>query len=112
MNNDILIATVLILIAKSLDSFFESIALGGINKLLGGLFAAFKYALVVSVLLNLFQSIDSYFSVIKPKSKIESMAYAPVLKLAPALWVEGKNTKVFDFKDNSNNETQEIQNHR
>ena len=108
----ILIASILIIIAKSLDKFFESISLGGINKLLGGIFAAIKYALVVSVLINVFEAIDSRFPIIKAKSKAESIAYKPVSKIAPALWEESKKTKIFDFKDNSTNETQEIQNHR
>ena len=108
----ILIASVLLIIAKALDKFFESIALGGINKLLGGIFAAFKYALIVSVLINVFEAIDSRFPIIKTKSKSESIAYKPVSKLAPTLWNESKKTKVFEFNDNSNNETQEIRNHR
>ena len=108
----ILIASVLIIIARSLDKFFDSIALGSLNKLLGGIFAAFKYALIVSVLINIFEAIDSRFPIIKAKSKAESIAYKPVSKIATALWEESKKTKVFNFKDNSNNETQEIQNHR
>lgn len=108
----ILIASILIILAKNLDKFFESISLGGLNKLLGGIFAAIKYALVVSVLINVFEAIDSRFPIIKAKSKAESIGYLPVSKIAPALWDESKKTKVFNFKDNSTNETQEIQNHR
>jgi len=108
----ILIAIILIIVAKSLDKFFDSIALGGVNKLLGGFFAAFKYALILSVLLNVFDAIDSRFSLIKPKAKAESIGYQPVLNLAPKLWEKSKETKVFEFKGKSADEEKESQNHR
>ena len=107
----VLIAVVLLIIAKTLDKFFDSIALGGLNKLLGGIFAAFKYALIVSVLLNVFDALDSRFPIIKPKSKTESIGYKPVMKLAPVLWEESKKGKVFYFKENTGDE-KEVQNHR
>ncbi|MEI6753018.1 MAG: CvpA family protein [Paludibacter sp.] len=108
----ILIASILIFIAKTLDKFFDSIALGGLNKLLGGLFAAFKYALIVSVLLNVFDAIDSRFSLIKPKAKAESIGYQPILGLAPKLWEKSKETNVFEIKKKSADEENESQNHR
>lgn len=104
----IAIAILLLLLAKTLDKIFDSIALGGLNKLLGGLFAALKYALVVSVLLNVFDALDSRFPIIKSKTKIESIGYKPIMKLAPALWEESKKSKVFDFKEKSNNEKKEV----
>ena len=107
----IVIAVVLLILAKMLDKMFDSIALGGLNKLLGGFFAALKYALVVSVLLNVFDALDSKFPIIKPKSKAESIGYKPVMKLAPVLWEESKKGKVFNFKDNLGDE-KEVQNHR
>jgi membrane protein required for colicin V production len=107
----VVISVVLLIVAKSLDKFFDSIALGGLNKLLGGFFAAFKYALIVSVLLNIFDALDNRFPIIKPKSKTESIGYKPIMKLAPVLWEKSKKGKVFEFKKNSVNE-EEIQNHR
>ena len=108
----ILIATILILLAKTLDKFFDSIALGSLNKLLGGFFAALKYALIVSVLLNVFEAIDSRFPLIKPKAKAESIGYQPVLSLAPKLWEKSKDAGVFENKTKVNDEQKEIQNHR
>ena len=108
----ILIATVLIILAKTLDKFFDSIALGGLNKLLGGVFAAFKYALVVSVLLNLFEAVDSRFPIIKPKSKSESIGYKPVLNLAPKLWEKSKESDVFDFKGKTTDEKKKTEDYR
>ena len=90
------IITALLLLAKMLDKILDSIALGGLNKFLGGLFGALKYALIVSVLLNVFDSLDSRFVFIKPKTKEESIAYKPILKFGPTLWEETKKSKTFD----------------
>lgn len=106
------IAIILLIIAKTLDRFFESIKLGGLNKFLGGVFAALKYALIVSVLLNVFDAIDQRFPIIKPKSKTESFGYQPVKSLAPVLWEESKKRNVFDLNGNSSSQRNENENHR
>jgi len=86
----ITIAMGLLLIATMLDKLFESMALGGVNKFLGGLFGGLKYALIVSVLLNVFDALDSRFPIINVKTKAESIGYKPVLKFGPTLWQETK----------------------
>jgi membrane protein required for colicin V production len=96
------IATALLFGAKMLDKMFDSIALGGLNKFLGGVFAALKYALIVSVLLNVFDALDAKFTFIKSKTKMESVGYKPLMSLAPALWEEAKITKPVDHKEHSN----------
>jgi len=97
----IFIAAILLVLAKMLEKLFDSIALGGLNKLLGGFFAALKYALIVSVFLNVFDALNNKFPLIKSKSKVESITYKPILKLAPKLWDETKNSNVLDFKQKS-----------
>ena len=81
----------LLLLAKMLDKFFESISLGGVNKLLGGVFGGLKFALIVSVLLNVFNELDSRFSIIESKTKESSISYKPMLKFGPTLWDEVKS---------------------
>jgi membrane protein required for colicin V production len=98
------IAIVLLLLAKTLDKIFDSIALSGLNKFLGGLFSALKYALIISVLLNVFDALDTKFTFIKPKTKMESIGYKPLLKFAPALWDEAKTIKTPDSKEHSSHE--------
>ncbi|MDP4239344.1 MAG: CvpA family protein [Bacteroidota bacterium] len=95
------IAFGLLLVAKMLDKIFDSMSLGGINKLLGGVFGALKYALIVSVLLNVFDALDSRFTIIKPKTKEESIGYKPLLKFGPTLWDEAKRNKQDDDKRHS-----------
>ena len=103
----IFIALILLLIANMLDKVFESMSLGGLNKLLGGIFGAIKYALIVSILLNVFDSMDSRFALIKPKTKAESIGYKPILKFAPTLWEETKKSKK---EQNPNHSTRDEQN--
>lgn len=100
------IALGLLLIANMLDKVFSSMSLGGLNKFLGGLFGGLKYALIVSILLNVFDSLDSKFSFITPKSKAESIGYKPLLKFAPILWDETKKDKANEDRKHSDNEDQ------
>ena len=86
----IAIAIGLLMLAKSLEKLFDSMSLGGLNKFLGGIFGALKYALIVSVLLIVFNAIDSHFSIVSAETKENSIAYKPLMKLAPTLWDEAK----------------------
>jgi Uncharacterized membrane protein, required for colicin V production len=99
------IAVGLLIVAKSLEKIFDSMSLGGINKLFGGIFGALKYALIVSVLLIVFNAIDSRFSIINASTKENSKVYAPLLKLAPALWDEAKKER--DSKSTTDHEKEE-----
>ena len=83
----------LLFLSRIVDKVFESMSLGGLNKLFGGLFGALKYALILSVLINVFNVVDDKFSIINPTTKSASFAYEPVLKLGPALWEEAKSYK-------------------
>jgi len=84
------IAIGLLILAKSLEKLFNSISLGGLNKFLGGIFGALKFALIVSLLLLVFDAVDSRFSMLSAKTKEDSFVYKPLLKLAPSLWDEAK----------------------
>lgn len=92
----IVIAVLLMLLANLIDKIFDSLSLGGLNKLLGGVFGALKYALIVSVLLNVFNALDSRFSLISSELKSESLGYQPLMKLGPVLWEETKNVKMIN----------------
>lgn len=87
------IGIVLLIIANMIDKVFSSMSLGGLNKLLGGLFGALKYALIISVLLNVFNALDSRFPILDAETKAKSFGYKPLMKLAPALWDEAKKNK-------------------
>lgn len=89
----IAIVIALLIISKLLDKLFESISLGGINKLLGGIFGALKYALVISVLINIFDPINERFDLVDQEKRTNSITVDPLKKLAPELWKETKTVK-------------------
>ena len=83
----------LLFLAKTLHKIFNSLSLGGLNKLMGGLFGALKYALIVSVLLNVFDALDSRFLLMKQQTKENSIGYKPLMNFGPKLWEESKLQK-------------------
>jgi len=89
----IAIAIALRIVAASLSKFVQSISLGGLNKLFGGIFGALKYALLLSLLANIFQVMDSKMGILKPEMRSESLLYKPIMNLAPQLWNEVKELK-------------------
>lgn len=89
----ITIAIVLMILARSLHKFAESISLGGLNKLMGGIFGLLKYALIVSLLLIVLNAVDTQLSFLNAQTKNKSILYKPMLNLAPDLWAEVKEVK-------------------
>lgn len=81
----IAVALVAFLVAKLIDKFLSIITLGWLNKLLGALFGVLKYAMVLSVLINLCEYAGNYVNIIPQDSKEKSFLYRPVKKLVP--WV-------------------------
>lgn len=102
----VLIAIGMLLLAKMLNKFFESMSLGGLNKLLGGIFGGLKWALIISVLLNVFDVIDSRFSILHKEAKEKSIGFRPLLKLAPVLWDEAHQKIVKPDQQKHEKETQ------
>ncbi|MDD3321146.1 MAG: CvpA family protein [Paludibacter sp.] len=100
----IVIAVFLLVLANFLDKIFNSLSLGGLNKLMGGLFGALKYALIISVLLNVFNALDCRFSLINQDLKEQSIGYQPMMKLGPTLWEETKNAKAINREKEKTNE--------
>jgi len=95
----IAIAVALLIAAKALDKLFDSIALGGLNKFLGGIFGGLKYALIISVLLNVFNVIDNKFNIMNPETKTDSFAFKPIINMVPKLWDEAKNQQLIPKKE-------------
>jgi membrane protein required for colicin V production len=93
----VIIAIVLLIVANMIDKVFSSLSLGGLNKLLGGIFGGLKFALIVSILLNAVHALDSQFSILTPETKANSIGYEPLKKLAPTLWDETKKNNTSGF---------------
>jgi membrane protein required for colicin V production len=81
----LIVGLLVYLLAKSLDRFIELISLKWLNKLLGALFGGLKYALILSVLLNVFQAIDKHSTIILKNTKKSSLLYNPITSIVPSL---------------------------
>jgi membrane protein required for colicin V production len=72
-------------IAKLIQRMAEGMALGPINKIGGAIFGALKFALVMSVVIFIIDSIESSYPMVSLKTKEASLLYKPVGKIAPIL---------------------------
>ena len=72
-------------ISKILDKFFKVVMLSWLNRLLGAIFGVFKYALALSVILNLLAMTDNYVHIISAEARQNSILYEPVFKAVPTL---------------------------
>ena len=81
-----LIAIVLNLVGKWLTKFFDTIHIGWVNHLLGALFGALKWGIMVLVVVFIVGQIDSFFAILPDSVKAESCLWGPALKSANYCW--------------------------
>ena len=74
------------LAGKALTKLADFAALGIVNKMLGGLFGALKMAFILSVLLNIFDSMNSAIPLTDEKSIEDSALYSPLKGLVPMIF--------------------------
>lgn len=101
----IVIVLAIALAGKALTKLANFAALGIINKLLGGVFGALKMALILSVLLNIFDKMNNTISFMDDDTKEASQLYEPVKSLVPLIFPNILTTTE-DIKESSdlNNE--------
>jgi len=80
------------LVGKALTKLADFAALGIINKLLGGIFGGLKIALILSVLLFIFDKMNKTIPFADEKTLNKSMLYQPVKTLAPTIFPSILNT--------------------
>lgn len=81
----LVVAIVVVLAGKIIDKLINIVALGLLNRLLGGIFGLLKAAIVLSVILYFFNGIDSNSSIIKPEIKENSRLYEPIRSIVPMI---------------------------
>lgn len=81
-----IIVLVVSLLGRILTKVADFAFLGWLNKILGGVFAALKYALIISIILLLFDRFNNTIPFINQEAKESSILYEPVRKLAPTLF--------------------------
>jgi membrane protein required for colicin V production len=67
---------------KVLEKILKALALGPVDKLIGGVIGAFKLALAISIVFV----VMGHFGLPSSKVRAESTLYAPVESIAPATW--------------------------
>lgn len=82
----IVIVLAIALAGKALTKLADFAALGIINKLLGGLFGALKIAIVLSVVLNIFDKMNNTITFIDKENMEDSALYTPVKSLVPMIF--------------------------
>jgi len=81
----IIVAVLVYLVGKIIHKLVSIIALGFLNRLVGGIFGLLKTALVLSVILYFLNGFDTDSSIIKPEVKSDSYLYDPIQSLVPMI---------------------------
>ena len=75
---------------RLLSKLFQKIQLGWLNRLLGGLFGASKWAIVIVALVLCVHNLDKQFQFIQPELKEKSVVYTTLTPYAEQAWEEIK----------------------
>lgn len=82
----LIIVLAITLAGKALTKLADFAALGIVNKLLGALFGAIKLALILSVVLNIYDITNRAIPMTDEKSIEDSALYTPVKSLVPMMF--------------------------
>lgn len=82
----VVIVVLVHLVGKVADSFIKAAQLGFINRLAGLFFGFIKSALILSVVLMVFDTINENVHVISQETKDNSRAYEPMKMLVPTVF--------------------------
>ncbi len=82
----VIIVLLISLAGKALTKLADFAALGIVNKLAGGVFGALKIGLILSVLLIVFNKLNSTLPFMEKEDLEESILYKPVKSLAPMIF--------------------------
>lgn len=82
----LVIVIVISLLGKLLTKVANLIALGILNKILGGVFGMTKTAIIISVVFLFFDGMNSKISFIEKETLEESMLYEPLKNIVPTVF--------------------------
>ncbi|HLV39245.1 CvpA family protein [Xanthomarina sp.] len=102
----IVIVLVIALAGKAMTKLADFAALGIVNKLLGALFGVLKMALILSVLLNIFDKLNTTITFLDEEHTENTVLYKPVKSLAPLIFPLVIKSEEFEFLEE--NESPEI----
>ncbi|MDD4108387.1 MAG: CvpA family protein [Prolixibacteraceae bacterium] len=70
---------------SAINKFIEAVMLGFLNRIAGLAFAVIRSALIISIILIVFEVIDEDMKIISRQTRTESRLYGPVRNFAPSL---------------------------
>ncbi|MGI9531856.1 CvpA family protein [Lutimonas sp.] len=76
----------MVLLGKAMTKIAETIALGFFNKLVGAIFGFVKYALILSIVLIVYDEINASLRFVEKAKVKKSVLYEPVKNFAPAIF--------------------------
>jgi len=82
----IIIVIAIAMAGKALTKLADFAALGILNKLLGGVFGALKIGLILSIVLIVFNKMNSTIPLVEEHEIKKSILYSPVKSIAPLLF--------------------------
>lgn len=82
----VLIVIVVHILGKALDKIVKAVFLGFLNRLAGIVFGILKTAVILSIFLILFDSVDENVHILPAKQKEQSKLYSPMKQLVPTLF--------------------------
>jgi membrane protein required for colicin V production len=101
------VALVCKLLAKIISKFLCKLDMNWLNRLVGAVFGAAVWALIVSLLLNFITFLEPYYPIIKDEAKQESKLYQPTHDIA-AIAKGQLDTYMQSYtKDNAENKKKE-----
>lgn len=74
------------IVGSTVNKLVETVMLGFVNKLAGLVFGILKAALILSIVLVVFDKIDEDVNIISEETKTESRMYEPIRNLAPSIF--------------------------
>ncbi len=82
----IVIVILVHIVGSAVNKFIETAMLGFINKLAGLAFGILRSALILSIILVVFDKIDEDVEILSKEAKAESRLYEPIRNFAPSLF--------------------------
>jgi membrane protein required for colicin V production len=86
------------MMGKMLDTVVKAIFLGFLNRLAGVIFGVLKSAVILSIFLLMFDSVDENVHILPTQQKAESKIYTPMKQIVPTLFPFIKLWNVNDEK--------------
>jgi membrane protein required for colicin V production len=104
----VVIILLIALAGKALTKLADFAALGMLNKLLGGIFGVLKMAVILSVILIIFDSLNKTLPFTDKEDLEDSMLYNPIKSLVPTIFpiILEKKSTIEEVENEVENETE------